>query len=67
MLRRLLEAADIAVAAVHAATTTGRSVTLLRLLRLLLRRRLLLLLGLVRAGGTIISLGAGSWIPWGVI
>lgn len=62
-LLRLLKA-DIAVAAVRTATATGRSVALLLLL-LLLRRRLLL--RLVRAGGTIISLGAGSWIPWGVI
>lgn len=67
LLRRLLEAADIAVAAVHAATATGRSVALLLLLLLLLRRRRLLLLRLVRAGGTIVSLGASSWVPWGVI
>lgn len=65
-LLRLLEAADIAVAAVHAATATGRSVALLLLLLLLLRRRRLLL-RLVRAGGTIVSLGASSWVPWGVI
>lgn len=49
---RLLKAA-VAVAAVR--TATGRSVALLLLLRL------------IGAGGTIISLGASSWIPWGVI
>jgi hypothetical protein len=59
-LLRLLKA-GVAVAAVRAATATRRSVALL----LLLLR--LLLLRLVRAGGTIISLGASSWIPWGVI
>lgn len=52
-LLRLLKA-GVAVAAIR--TTTRRSVALL-----------LLLLGLIRAGGTIISLGASSWIPWGVI
>lgn len=64
LLRRLLEA-GIAVAAVR--TATGRSVPLRLLLLLLRGRRLLLLLRLVRAGGTVVSLGAGSWVPWGVI
>lgn len=51
-LLRLLKA-GVAVAAIR--TATGRSVTLR------------LLLGLIRTGGTIISLGASSWVPWGVI